>query len=233
MDQTLADAQGSGKTKSQTAVTISKANEASRSEKSRDGTRSRKDHKRGTATSHGRLSSPQTDNGTIDSANSASSKHKYLLLGIHKNRNTTRLIHTNLTDKSTDEELFRSLKKEYNVMKRWGWLRLRKLSHIEWKQVRITFTQAVWHSSVTDQPSSSFSTAIKSPSTKIPLGTGPATAARAAKRAARARPNTYIRPIPLAWTHRSRTRRSTIFFSSPLTRRKQNVPLPNCTEKRR
>lgn len=80
---------------------------------------------------------PKTDSNTTTNITAASMKKKYLLLGLHKNRDIARLVQDDLTNKNMDEDLFNSLNEQYNAMKRWRWLRFSRLSHIEWKQVSL------------------------------------------------------------------------------------------------
>ncbi|KAL2869718.1 uncharacterized protein BJX67DRAFT_320342 [Aspergillus lucknowensis] len=63
---------------------------------------------------------------------------KYLLLGIPSYRRKDRLIHLDIQNVTTDEQLYRSMYQAYNTARRrWKWIRLRSLSHIEWKQFYI------------------------------------------------------------------------------------------------
>ncbi|KAL5336925.1 hypothetical protein BJX70DRAFT_400104 [Aspergillus crustosus] len=64
--------------------------------------------------------------------------HKYVLLAVTKRKLKRRLIHLALENTATDKYLYENLRTAYEKARRpWKWIRLRSLSHIEWKQLYI------------------------------------------------------------------------------------------------
>ncbi|KAL2839298.1 hypothetical protein BJX68DRAFT_272173 [Aspergillus pseudodeflectus] len=77
---------------------------------------------------------PQSGN----TAQTRAADAKYLLLAIPSYRRKDRLVHLDIQNTTTDEQLYRSMGHVYNAArKHWKWIRLRSLSHIEWKQFYI------------------------------------------------------------------------------------------------
>jgi len=75
------------------------------------------------------------ENPASENNHSGLVKIEYLLSCIQKQTYSARLLHNNITSQNTDEKLFTDLRKVYEEHRGWAWVRLRVLSHIEWKQV--------------------------------------------------------------------------------------------------
>jgi hypothetical protein len=87
------------------------------------------------------ITTPQTLPQSGSTSQPRAAHAKYLLLAIPSYRKKGRLIHLDIQDATTDEQLYRSIRQVYNTARRrWRWVRLRSLSHIEWKQVSYNAT---------------------------------------------------------------------------------------------
>jgi hypothetical protein len=87
------------------------------------------------------ITTPHTLPQSINTSQPSSAAAKYLLLAIPSYRRKDRLIHLDIQDATTDEQLYRSIRQVYSTARRrWKWIRLRSLSHIEWKQVSCNTT---------------------------------------------------------------------------------------------
>jgi len=63
-----------------------------------------------------------------------------LLVCIHQGRDTTKVVSIDISSDFTDKDVYTKLRQEYTSRKHLSWLRLKGVSHIEWRQFHIYHT---------------------------------------------------------------------------------------------